>query len=63
MQRWFNLSTMDEQTAVSTLVRHLQTVLEGRADWERRIVGERKITRYGAGGNTSETALSLHLAV
>ena len=31
---WFNLSACDEQTAVSTIVRHLQSVLEGRASLE-----------------------------
>lgn len=28
--RWFNLSTMDEQTAVATLMQHLRAVLAGR---------------------------------
>src|SRR5437870_4138677 len=31
---WFNLSACDEQTAVTTIVRHLQSVLEGRASLE-----------------------------
>ena len=31
---WFNLSTYDEPTAVTTIVTHLQAVLEGRAGWE-----------------------------
>jgi tRNA dimethylallyltransferase len=30
---WFNLSACDEPTAVSTLVKQLQSVLEGRASW------------------------------
>jgi tRNA dimethylallyltransferase len=31
---WFNLSACDEQTAVATIIRHLQSVLEGRASCE-----------------------------
>jgi len=31
---WFNLSACDEPTAVTTIVTHLQAVLEGRAGWE-----------------------------
>src|SRR5215470_4750754 len=31
---WFNLSACDEQTAVATIVRYLQSVLEGRASCE-----------------------------
>ena len=30
---WFNLSACDEPTAVTTLVKQLQSVLEGRASW------------------------------
>lgn len=30
---WFNLSVCDEQTAVSTIMRHLQCRLEGRVSW------------------------------
>lgn len=30
---WFNLSACDEQTAVTTMVRQLQSVLEGSASW------------------------------
>jgi len=32
--RWFNLSACDEQTAVTTMVRQLRSVLEGGASWE-----------------------------
>jgi tRNA dimethylallyltransferase len=32
--RWFNLSTMDEQTAVAALMQHLQAELEGRGGRE-----------------------------
>jgi tRNA dimethylallyltransferase len=31
---WFNLSAMDEQTAVATLVQHLQAALDERKGWE-----------------------------
>lgn len=31
---WFNLSAWEEQTAVTTMVTHLQAVLEGREGWE-----------------------------
>jgi len=30
---WFNLSAMDEQRAVATLVQHLQAALEERKGW------------------------------
>jgi tRNA dimethylallyltransferase len=30
---WFNLSTMDEQRAIVTLVQHLQAALEDRKSW------------------------------
>jgi hypothetical protein len=31
---WFNLSAMDEQRAIATLVQHLQAVLEDRKGGE-----------------------------
>jgi tRNA dimethylallyltransferase len=33
--RWFNLSSMDEQTAVAALMQHLRAELEGRGGRER----------------------------
>jgi tRNA A37 N6-isopentenylltransferase MiaA len=31
---WFNLSVLDERTAVATLVQHLQAALDERKGWE-----------------------------
>jgi hypothetical protein len=34
---WFNLSVLDERTAVATLVQHLQAALDERKGWARGV--------------------------